>query len=75
MHFAATKAESENGPSEEETGEDGNADKGTVKLTKPERRAKLKKLRKEGKKQGKEVAKAEVEQTPQAAVLVFSQSD
>lgn len=43
-----------------------------VKLTKAEKRAKLKKMRKEAKQQGKEVAKAEVEETPQAAVLVLS---
>ncbi|KAK7312551.1 hypothetical protein VNO77_36490 [Canavalia gladiata] len=71
----ATKKESENGPSEEGTGEDVNADNGLVKLTKAERRAKLKKMRKEGKKQGKEVAKAEVEETPQAAVLAEVKED
>lgn len=43
-----------------------------VKLTKAEKRAKLKKMRKDAKQQGKEVAKAEVEETPQAAVLVLS---
>ncbi|MED6107797.1 hypothetical protein PIB30_017499 [Stylosanthes scabra] len=71
----AAKAESQNGPSEEETGEDGNDDKGLVKLTKAEKRAKLKKLRKEGKKQGKEVPKEEVEQTPQSAVLAEVKED
>lgn len=71
-HYAATKTESENGPNEKETGEDGNADKGLLKLTKAERRAKLKKLKKEGKKQGTEMTKAEVQETPQAAVLVLS---
>lgn len=43
-----------------------------MKLTKAEKRAKLKKMRKEEKKHGKEVPKAEVEETPQAAVLVLS---
>lgn len=55
-------------------GEDDPADKGIVKLTKAERRAKLKKLKKEAKKQGKDSAtpEVEVEPTPQAAVLVLS---
>lgn len=70
LHSAATKTAAVNGPSEEETGEDGNADKGLFKLTKAEKRAKLKKIRKEGKKQDKEVAKEEVEEAPQAAALV-----
>ncbi|XP_024019140.1 nucleolar complex protein 3 homolog [Morus notabilis] len=60
-------------PSEEgETGDDdkeATADQSVVKLTKAERRAKLKKSKKEAKKQGTELAKTEVEQTPQAAVL------
>ncbi|XAR56909.1 hypothetical protein NMG60_11037554 [Bertholletia excelsa] len=44
--------------------------KGFVKLTKAEKRAKLKKMRKEAKKQAKDVAKEEeVQQTPQAEVL------
>ena len=62
----------------EEAGQDDEvdaADKGIVKLTKAERRAKLKKLKKEAKKQGKDSAapevQAEVEPTPQAAVLVM----
>lgn len=62
-------------PSEEETGDDdkeATADQSVVKLTKAERRAKLKKSKKEAKKQGTELAKTEVEQTPQAAVLVCS---
>lgn len=68
---AATKASkaSENDPTEEEAS--GAADKSIVKLTKAERRAKLKKSKKEAKKQGKE-AEPEVEQTPQEAVLVSS---
>lgn len=63
----------EKGPTKEETeGEDneGNVDKGLLKLSKAERRAKLKKMKKEAKKQGKEVTSTEVQQTPQAAVLV-----
>lgn len=63
--------------SDEETGEDekdASVDKSIVKLTKVERRAKLKKQKKEAKKQGKELDKAEeVQQTPQAAVLVLFQ--
>lgn len=64
---------SENNLSEE--GEAGGDDKqaaGVIKLTKVERRAKLKKNKKEAKKQGKELITTEVEQTPQAAVLVLS---
>ncbi|CAL5192380.1 unnamed protein product [Lathyrus oleraceus] len=71
----ATKTAAVNGPSEEETGEDGNADKGLFKLTKAEKRAKLKKIRKEGKKQDKEVAKEEVEEAPQAAALAEVEED
>ncbi|CAL0328831.1 unnamed protein product [Lupinus luteus] len=71
----AKKTESENGPGEEEAEEDGNADKGLVKLTKSERRAKLKKMKREEKKQGKEVAKAEVQENPQAAVLAEVKED
>ncbi|XP_019413663.1 PREDICTED: nucleolar complex protein 3 homolog isoform X2 [Lupinus angustifolius] len=71
----AKKTEPENGPGEEEAEEDGNADKGLMKLTKSERRAKLKKMKREEKKQGKEVAKAEVQETPQAAVLAEVKED
>jgi len=50
---------------------DGGGDKGIVRLTKTERRAKLKKSKKEAKKLGKQVENTEqVEATPQAAVLV-----
>lgn len=60
-------------------GEDDPADKGIVKLTKAERRAKLKKLKKEAKKQGKDSAtpevEVEVEPTPQAAVLAEVKED
>ncbi|KAL9296725.1 hypothetical protein ACSQ67_022621 [Phaseolus vulgaris] len=55
--IASTKTVSENDPSEEGTAEDVNADEGMVKLTKSEKRAKLKKMKKEAKKQGKEMAK------------------
>ncbi|RZB80544.1 hypothetical protein D0Y65_030301 [Glycine soja] len=76
IHYGtATKTVLENDPSEEGTGEDVNKDKGMVKLTKAEKRAKLKKMRKEAKQQGKEVAKAEVEETPQAAVLAEVKED
>ncbi|CAL0303697.1 unnamed protein product [Lupinus luteus] len=71
----AKKTEPENGPTEDEAEEDSNADKGLIKLTKAERRAKLKKLKREEKKQGKEVAKAEVQETPQAAVLAEVKED
>lgn len=40
-------------------------------MTKAERRAKLKKSKREAKKQGKEMDKTEEEQAPQAAVLVY----
>ncbi|CAB4307427.1 unnamed protein product [Prunus armeniaca] len=70
----ATKASkaSENDPTEEEAS--GAADKSIVKLTKAERRAKLKKSKKEAKKQGKE-AEPEVERTPQEAVLAEIKED
>ncbi|KAG8379515.1 hypothetical protein BUALT_Bualt07G0096600 [Buddleja alternifolia] len=51
---------------ESKDGESISKDGALVKLTKPEKHAKLKKLRKEAKKQGKE---EEVHQTPQAEVL------
>jgi nucleolar complex protein 3 len=58
---------------EEDDNKDGGSDKGIVKVTKAERRAKLKKQKRESKKQGKELDEAEeVQQTPQAAVLVLS---
>ncbi|KHN05733.1 Nucleolar complex protein 3 like [Glycine soja] len=76
IHYrTATKTVLENDPSEERTGENVKKDKGMVKLTKAEKRAKLKKMRKEAKQQGKEVAKAEVEETPQAAVLAEVKED
>ncbi|KAL0009172.1 hypothetical protein SO802_010674 [Lithocarpus litseifolius] len=56
--------------------EAGSTDKGIVRLTKPERRAKLKKQRKEEKKLGKELEKVEeMQQTPQAAVLAEVKED
>ncbi|KAL0009166.1 hypothetical protein SO802_010668 [Lithocarpus litseifolius] len=56
--------------------ETNSTDKGIVRLTKPERRAKLKKQRKEAKKLGKELEKVEeVQQTPQAAVLAEVKED
>ncbi|KAL2592345.1 hypothetical protein AAZV13_12G063700 [Glycine max] len=76
IHYqTATKTVLENDPSEERTGENVKKDKGMVKLTKAEKRAKLKKMRKDAKQQGKEVAKAEVEETPQAAVLAEVKED
>ncbi|XP_031256283.1 nucleolar complex protein 3 homolog isoform X3 [Pistacia vera] len=68
-----------NGEDENKAGEDekdDGADKGIVKLTKPERRAKLKKIKKEAKKQGKELTETkEAEQAPQAAVLAEVKKD
>jgi hypothetical protein len=69
--YAVPKTSTLSGLGEEETGED-NKD-GLVKLTKVERRAKLKKQKREAKKQGKELDnEEEVQQAPQAAVLVLS---
>ncbi|KAJ7948944.1 Nucleolar complex protein 3 like [Quillaja saponaria] len=69
---------SENGSKEEETGgavKDGSVDKSLVRLTKAEKRAKLKKLKKEAKKQGKEVITTGVQETSQAAVLAQVKED
>ncbi|XWS42902.1 hypothetical protein CRYUN_Cryun16bG0054300 [Craigia yunnanensis] len=56
--------------------EEGNADKSMVKLTKAERREKLKKSKKEAKKQGKELAKTEeVQSTQQEAALAEVKED
>ncbi|XVF03511.1 hypothetical protein REPUB_Repub05bG0001200 [Reevesia pubescens] len=56
--------------------EDGNVDKSIVKLTKAERRAKLKKSKRGAKKQGKELAKIEeVQQTQQEAALAEVKED
>ncbi|GKV29310.1 hypothetical protein SLEP1_g38247 [Rubroshorea leprosula] len=68
------------GPKEAENDEKdddvGSADKSIIKLTKAERRAKLKKIKKEAKKQGKELAKPEeVQQTKQEAVLAEVKED
>ncbi|KAK4285685.1 hypothetical protein QN277_002353 [Acacia crassicarpa] len=70
--YYRTVSKTENGSAQEETGgdtTDGDADKGLVKLSKAERRAKLKKMKKEAKKHGKEVANTEVQPASQAAVL------
>lgn len=70
-----TPKQSEDIPSEEETGGDDNT--GVIKLTKPEKRAKAKKIRKEAKKQGKTLANTEEaeeeeeEQTTRDKVLVL----
>ncbi|XP_054814559.1 nucleolar complex-associated protein 3 [Prosopis cineraria] len=77
LHYR-TVSETENGSAEEEIGgdnNDGNVDKGLVKLSKAEKRAKLKKMKKEAKKQGKEVADTEVQPAPQAAVLAEVKQD
>lgn len=65
----------ENGGDENEVGEgekDGGGNEGIIKLTKAERRAKLKKSKKEAKKEGKKLSKPEeAEEAPQVAVLVL----
>ena len=67
---AKTSDAPEDGGNEEAMEED-RVDNGVLKLTKAERRAKLKKTKKVAKKQ-EDVTKAEeVKPTPQAAVLVF----
>lgn len=77
--YYRTRPKTENSGDENEAGEDekdGGGDKGIVKLTKAERRAKLKKSKKEAKKQGKELSKPEeAEQAPQAAVLAEVKED
>ncbi|XP_021888951.1 LOW QUALITY PROTEIN: nucleolar complex protein 3 homolog, partial [Carica papaya] len=68
----------ENGEIEDEdggVGKDG-VDKSIIKLTKAERRAKLKKGKKDAKKQGKDLSQTEqVQQTPQAAILAEVKED
>ncbi|KAL9356762.1 hypothetical protein Peur_050015 [Populus x canadensis] len=72
--YYRTLAEKKGGDGGEE--EDGGGDKGIVRLTKTERRAKLKKSKKEAKKLGKQVENTEqVEATPQAAVLAEVKED
>ncbi|KAJ6413406.1 hypothetical protein OIU84_006244, partial [Salix udensis] len=71
--YYRTLAEKKGGDGEEE---DGGGDKGIVRLTKTERRAKMKKSKKEAKKLGKQVENTEqVEATPQAAVLAEVKED
>ncbi|KAJ9139611.1 hypothetical protein P3X46_030329 [Hevea brasiliensis] len=71
-----TSEKSENGRDADDEKGDSGADKGIVRLTKAERRAKLKKSKKEAKKQGKELGKTEeVQETPQAAVLAKVKED
>lgn len=60
----------ENGANEEEVEED-QVDNGVLKLTKAERRAKQKKIKKVAKKQEDITKDEEVQPTPQAAVVVF----
>ncbi|TYH34860.1 hypothetical protein ES332_D13G153700v1 [Gossypium tomentosum] len=60
----------------EVTENEGDVDKSVVKLTKAERRAKLKKTKKEAKKMGKELAKTEeVQPTQQEAALAEVKED
>ncbi|KAJ6996868.1 nucleolar complex protein 3 [Populus alba x Populus x berolinensis] len=72
--YYRTLAEKKGGDGGEE--DDGGGDKGIVRLTKTERRAKLKKSKKEAKKLGKQVENTEqVEVTSQAAVLAEVKED
>lgn len=72
--YYRTLAEKKGGDGGEE--DDGGGDKGIVRLTKTERRAKLKKSKKEAKKLGKQVENTEqVEATSQAAVLAEVKED
>ncbi|KAG6736116.1 hypothetical protein POTOM_061180 [Populus tomentosa] len=72
--YYRTLAEKKGGDGGEE--DDGGGDKGIVRLTKTERRAKLKKSKKEAKKLGKQVENTEqVEATPQVAVLAEVKED
>ncbi|XP_048132368.1 nucleolar complex-associated protein 3-like isoform X2 [Rhodamnia argentea] len=68
----ASKPSEGEGEGEERTNE---TDKGVVKLTKAERRAKLKKSKKEAKKQTKELPQDEVKDNPQRAVLAELKED
>uniref|UniRef100_A0A2P2JZB5 Uncharacterized protein MANES_14G011200 n=3 Tax=Rhizophora mucronata TaxID=61149 RepID=A0A2P2JZB5_RHIMU len=70
--YYRTLKESKNCPDEDGTGhdeKDSGADKSIVRLTKAERRAKLKRSKKEAKKLKELGGMDEVEKTPQAAVL------
>ncbi|PWA67388.1 binding protein [Artemisia annua] len=81
VYFKTEKATSKFANNEEETmgeNEDVGRDNGIVKLTKAEKRAKIKKERKEAKKHGKEVTgeeEEEVQQTSQAEVLAEVEKD
>lgn len=80
LHCTVKESQKESGNNLNEAGEtggydeDGNGDRSMVKMTKVERRAKLKKIKREAKKKEKELgtAEAEEEKTPQAVVLVLS---
>ncbi|GAV64133.1 CBF domain-containing protein/NOC3p domain-containing protein, partial [Cephalotus follicularis] len=68
----------EDGHKEEQEDEAGGDQKGMFKMTKAEKRAKIKIGRKEAKKQGKELAKTQelqLQQTPHAAVLAEVKED
>ncbi|KDO61618.1 hypothetical protein CISIN_1g003141mg [Citrus sinensis] len=77
--YYRTRPKPENGGDENEVGEgekDGGGNEGIIKLTKAERRAKLKKSKKEAKKEGKKLSKPEeAEQAPQVAVLAEVKED
>ncbi|XP_002513380.2 nucleolar complex-associated protein 3 [Ricinus communis] len=76
LHYRTLAKKSEDGDAEKDDADDDHADKGIMKLSKAERRAKLKKSKKEAKKQGKELEKTEqLEQTQQAAVLAEVKED
>nr|GEW56984.1 nucleolar complex protein 3 homolog [Tanacetum cinerariifolium] len=81
LYYKTVKAPSKLAKNEDETvgeNEDEGRDNGIVKLTKAEKRAKIKKQRKEAKKQGKEVTggeEEEVQQISQAEVLAEVERD
>ncbi|KAK4722407.1 hypothetical protein R3W88_012640 [Solanum pinnatisectum] len=66
---ATQKSENEDKDEANTNNKDAGIDASVVRLTKAEKRAKLKKIRKEAKKQAKEGTEVEVEQIPQAEVL------
>lgn len=73
MPKASQKPDAESEAEATATNEDNGPGTAVVKLTKAEKRAKFKKLRKEAKKQAKDTAQSEEvqQQAPQAQVLVY----
>ncbi|XP_050224679.1 nucleolar complex-associated protein 3 [Mercurialis annua] len=75
LHYRTVSRKPEDGDDEKDSNAAG-GDKGLTKLTKPEKRAKLKRSKKEAKQQEKDLEKdQEVEQAPQTAVLAEIQED